>query len=182
MSYSSRIGPTISSMRSSKVTIPAVPPCSSTTIAMCTFRSFISRSSSPTCLASGVKYGSRAIARQRALIVAVDAVAQQVLRVDDADDVVDVLLVDRDARVSVLDDDADHVGDRIRCSRRRRRRRAAPSPRARLVGHLEDAVDHLPLLLLDDPLLLADVEQQLQLLLCDERPADGCDPWSPRAR
>ena len=43
----------------------------------------------------------------------------------------------------------------------------------RLVGHLEDAVDHLALLLLDDPLLLADVEKELQLLLGDERTAHG---------
>ena len=46
----------------------------------------------------------------------------------------------------------------------------------RLVGHLEDAVDHLALLLLDDPLLLPDVEEQLQLLLGHERPADAVTP------
>ena len=46
----------------------------------------------------------------------------------------------------------------------------------RLVRHLEDAVDHFALLLLDDPLLLADVEEQFQLFLSDERPAHAVAP------
>ncbi len=42
MSVSSSISPTISSIRSSNVTSPSTPPCSSITIAMCVFRPFIS--------------------------------------------------------------------------------------------------------------------------------------------
>ena len=40
----------------------------------------------------------------------------------------------------------------------------------RLVGHLEDAVDHLLLAVLHHPLLLAEVEHQLELLLGHEGP------------
>jgi hypothetical protein len=52
-SSSSRISPTISSSRSSMVTRPAVPPYSSTTIAICTCLRWNSFSSSGTRLVSG---------------------------------------------------------------------------------------------------------------------------------
>ena len=58
-SYSSVISPTISSRMSSMVTIPAVPPNSSTTIARCTRLACISCSSSSTGLESGQKSGVR---------------------------------------------------------------------------------------------------------------------------
>ena len=55
-SYSSTISPTSSSRQSSRVTSPAVPPYSSTTIAMWNFSACISRISSATGLVSGTKW------------------------------------------------------------------------------------------------------------------------------
>ncbi len=54
-SYSSSISPTNSSIRSSSVTSPAVPPYSSTTIAWWNFVACISRINSDTRLVSGTK-------------------------------------------------------------------------------------------------------------------------------
>ena len=59
MSYSSAISPTISSRASSIVTRPAVPPYSSTAMAICTRADCISRSKESTGLLSGTKYGGR---------------------------------------------------------------------------------------------------------------------------
>ena len=61
-SNSSTISPTSSSIRSSRVTTPAVPPYSSTTMAMWNFSACISRSSSDIRLVSGTKWGVRATA------------------------------------------------------------------------------------------------------------------------
>ena len=58
-SYSSRISPTISSRRSSSVTSPAVPPYSSTTIAICTCLRWNSFSSSGMRFVSGTKATGR---------------------------------------------------------------------------------------------------------------------------
>ena len=58
-SYSSRISPTISSSRSSRVTRPAVPPYSSTTMAICHCWRWNSRSRSDTRLVSGTTYAGR---------------------------------------------------------------------------------------------------------------------------
>src|SRR4051794_41966584 len=57
VSYSSWISPTISSSRSSIVTRPAVPPYSSSTTAMCTFRRWNSWSRSSTVIDSGTRTG-----------------------------------------------------------------------------------------------------------------------------
>ena len=89
-SYSSWISPTISSSRSSIVTRPAVPPYSSSTIAMWTLRRWNSWSRSSTLIDSGTKTGVRRIDRSdgRSLDRPLQE-RQQVLRVEDADDLVD---------------------------------------------------------------------------------------------
>src|SRR5262249_3302820 len=56
-SYSSALSPTSSSSRSSSATSPAVPPYSSTTMAMCSFLAWNSCSSASARLDSGTKYG-----------------------------------------------------------------------------------------------------------------------------
>jgi len=114
--------------------------------------------------------------RERALIVADDAMAEQVLCVDHTDDVVDALLVDRDARVAGVDDQPDDVCDGVGGLRGDDVDSRNHHLAYRLVGHLEDAVDHLPLLLLDDPLLLTDVEEEFQLLFSHERAAHATPP------
>ena len=94
--------------------------------------------------------------------------AEQVLGVDQPDDVVDVLLVDRKPGMALaLDDlgdllqagallDGDHVG-------------AGDHHLAdQLVADLDDRLDHLPLFLFDYALLLGDAEQRHQLGLGDE--------------
>ena len=113
---------------------------------------------------------------QRPGVVVAHALAQHVFGVHDADDVVDGVLEDGDARVAVLDDQLDGVADRAR-----RGRGDDVEPRDhdlahRLVGHLEDAVDHLPLLLLDHAFLFADVDEHLQLLFRDERTLHAAAP------
>ncbi len=102
-SYSSRISPTISSSRSSTVTSPAVPPYSSTTIAICSRLRWNSFSRSGTRLVSGTKCAGR----MNGAIGPVSAGArpqllQQVLDEQDADDVVERLVEDRQARVLLL--------------------------------------------------------------------------------
>ena len=107
-SYSSWISPTISSSRSSIVTRPAVPPYSSSTIAMWTLRRWNSWSRSSTLIDSGTNTGVRRIERSdgRSVDRALQE-RQQVLGVQDADDLVDRLLVDRDPAVALLDDRVD---------------------------------------------------------------------------
>ena len=63
-SYSSRISPTISSSRSSIVTTPAVPPYSSSTIAMCSLSRLKSASTSSTSREPGTTCTGRMIARK----------------------------------------------------------------------------------------------------------------------
>ena len=58
-SYSSWMLPTMSSTRSSKVMSPAVPPYSSSTMAICTLRSVISVNSWLHFFVSGTKYAGR---------------------------------------------------------------------------------------------------------------------------
>ena len=118
-SYSSWISPTISSMRSSMETRPAVPPCSSRTIAIWTRRRCRLWRRSSTSIDSGTNSGVRRRPRIGRRAVVAHEVGQQVLGVEDADDVVDAAVVDRDARVAL----------RARSSRRSgpvRRPRAAP--------------------------------------------------------
>lgn len=64
-SYSSRISPITSSTRSSRVTIPAVPPYSSTTIARWWPSRRISLIASSTFLVAGSSFTGRAISRTR---------------------------------------------------------------------------------------------------------------------
>ena len=63
-SYSSWIGPSSSSMTSSIVARPAVPPCSSTTIAMWVCRRRISRKRSSARLNSGTRKGGSQVASE----------------------------------------------------------------------------------------------------------------------
>ena len=101
-SYSSRISPTISSSRSSIVTSPAVPPYSSTTIAICTCLRWNSFSISGTRLVSGHERRRADEPRQ----IAIEphrpdfgaAEADQVLHEHHAGDVVEILVVHGDAR------------------------------------------------------------------------------------
>ncbi len=112
-SYSSTISPTISSSRSSSVTSPAVPPYSSTTIAMWNFWVRISRRSSATRLDSGTNTASRTATRTGSLPVTGAGAVDEILQVDDADDVVGVVLVAGDAREAALDRGLDAGFDRL---------------------------------------------------------------------
>ncbi len=76
-SYSSRISPTISSIRSSIVTRPAVPPYSSTTMALWTCLTCSSRSRSATRLLSGMTWAGL---KRRGTIMAVPGTPSSVTR------------------------------------------------------------------------------------------------------
>ena len=94
---------------------------------------------------------------------------QQILRVEDADDVVGVAFVDRDPRVAGLDDRLEGLVER-----RVGRDRDHVGPRHHHLAHdgvaeLEDRVDQLALFLLDLLLFLGDVDQVSDLVLRDER-------------
>ena len=96
--------------------------------------------------------------------------AQRVLDVDDADHVVDRVLVHREARVAALDDERADLG-RGRVDVEGEDLGAGHHHLAdRRVGELEHAVDDLHLGLLEDPLLAALLDHVLDLLLGDERP------------
>src|SRR5262249_29347902 len=95
---------------------------------------------------------------------------QRVLHVDEADHVVDVALVGRDAAEAALHDERAHLG-------RRRVRVEGEDLRARdhdlahrHVRELEDAVDELHLALVEDALLAALLHEVLDLLLGHEGP------------
>ena len=88
-SYSSVISPTISSSRSSIVTSPAVPPYSSTTIAMWNFSVCISRSSSATRFDSGTKCAGRRLWRTGSEPSPAAAARDEVLQEHEPDDVVE---------------------------------------------------------------------------------------------
>ena len=107
---------------------------------------------------------------------------QQVFRVQDADDLVDRLLEDRDPRVALLDHDTDRLVQGRRCGqgddRDARGHHLVQAP----VAQLDDRVDHLLLLGLQHALLPAPLHDQHQLLgadlclgpdLCAEHPGDG---------
>ena len=100
MSYSSRIGPTISSMRSSKVddaggATVLLDDHGDVDLALLHLSEQLTDLFRLGCV---VRLARDRL--ERALIVTDDAVAQQILRVHDADDVVDVVLVDGDSRVA----------------------------------------------------------------------------------
>ena len=100
-SSSSRISPTISSRRSSIVTMPLVPPYSSTTTAMGICDFCMSRSTSRRLCVSGTKRSSRVDRLERGEL-RVRGVEEKVLRVEVAGDLVDALLLrEHDARVLV---------------------------------------------------------------------------------
>ena len=97
--------------------------------------------------------------------------AEQVLGVEHADDVIDGVGVDGNARLAALDDDLHGVveggvgldGDHVDA----RHHDLADGG----VGELEDVVDHLALVFFEHALLLADLDQQAQLVFGDERAA-----------
>ena len=106
------------------VTRPAVPPYSSTTIAICTCWRWNSFSSSGTRLRLGhevrrphERRDRRAVGRRRQ--------RDQILHEDDAEDVVEVVLVDRDARVLLLAEERAQIVERSRRRGSRRCRAAA---------------------------------------------------------
>ncbi len=104
-SNSSWISPRSSSIAFSRVTRPAVPPCSSTTIAMCVFRRRISRKRSSARLNSGTrKAGSQYLPTWK-LFSSVVGQVEEVLGVQDPDHVVEASPVDRQARKLVLPQD-----------------------------------------------------------------------------
>ena len=107
-------------MRSSSVTSPDTPPYSSTTRQTCTASRFICCSSVSAFIDSGTKTAGRAMrligaSRQPGLVA--EAELHEVLEVEHADDVVGVVVDDRDARDALLEEDR----HRARAWRRRRR-------------------------------------------------------------
>ena len=170
-SYSSWISPTISSRRSSIVTRPAVPPYSSSTIARWTLRRWNSWSRSSTLIDSGTKTGGRSRVRSAGGSAADLEERQQVLGVQDPDDLVDRLLVDRDPAVALVDDRVDRLAPWSRSAGERDHR----DPRHHdlvdaLVAELDDRLDHLLLLGLEDPLLAAPLDQDRELLGAHDAP------------
>ena len=162
-SYSSWISPTISSIRSSIVTRPAVPPYSSSTIAMCTLRRWSMCSRSSTEIDSGTKSGVRSSVRM-SNCSSLRQDRQQVLGVEDADDVVDRLLVDRDARVARDDDRVDDLVERRVLGECRDVDARHHHLVHALLAQLEHRADHLLLFGLDDALLAAALDEDQQLL------------------
>jgi hypothetical protein len=106
------------------VTSPATPPYSSTTIAMWLRDWRNSRSSTLRRLDSGISTAGRSSSRTLPRAVVGDHAAQQVLGQQDAEDLVLVLAVHREARVAAFDDD---LQDLRRCWHRPA---ARPSGRA----------------------------------------------------
>ena len=157
------------------VTMPAVPPYSSSTMAMWTLRRWRLCSRSSTLIDSGTNSGARTQAADGRRLVDALEVRQQVLGVQDAHDVVDGVLVDRDARVApstmvstiwsrVAVDGQRHDGD----------------ARHHHLVHLalaepQHGADHLLLLGLDDALLAAPLDEDHQLLGRDPVPVDVAD-------
>ena len=121
-SYSSRISPMSSSTRSSRVTMPSVPPYSSTTTARCvpSWRMVATRGS--TGLVPGSNSTGRARLAHEPVGRGVDG--QQVADVQEAEHVVEVLARHRVARVGHVPDQRGGLGQAA-VGRRRRRRRCA---------------------------------------------------------
>ena len=171
-SYSSVISPTISSRMSSMVTIPAVPPNSSTTITRCTRLSCISFSSSSTGLESGHQTGLRIMRADPLGGLGVRLVVDpldHVLEVEHADHVVQPVADHRDAAEAGAQRQRDrlaqglvlldehHVGPRHHHLAHDR------------VAEVEDRVDHPALAGLDHLAGLGQVDQLAQLGLGRER-------------
>ena len=96
-----------------------------------------------------------------------DEVRQQVLGVEHADDVVDVLLVDRDARVALAHDGLDDLAQRGVDLERDHVHARDHDLVGALLAELEHAADHLLLLGLDGALLGAALDEDAQLLAGD---------------
>ena len=145
------------------MTSPAVPPYSSTTMAMWNFSSCISRRRSETSLDSGMNLAGRMTSRTGSCRPARPLGAHEVLRVGDPDDVVDPVPLHRDAAVAggqrplervVHGDvglDRHHVGPRRHHLARHG------------VAEVDDGVDERALVALDHVLLVGDVGHGLQL-------------------
>ena len=146
------------------VTRPAVPPYSSSTIAMCTLRRWRLWSRSSTLIDSGTNSGARTSRPMGGGWSVALEVGQQVLGVQDAHDVVDAVLVDRDARVAALHDGVHDLVER----RGHRQRHDVDARHHHLVdaalAELQHGADHLLLLGLDDALLAAPLDEDHQLL------------------
>ncbi len=85
---------------------------------------------------------------------------QQVLGVQDPDDLVDRLLVDRDPAVALIDERVDRLLER-RTRRQRDHRDARDHDLVdALVAELDDRLDHLLLLGLEDPLLATTLDEE----------------------
>ena len=94
------------------MTRPAVPPYSSTTIAMWNLLGLHLAQQLGDPLGLGHEVGrAHELARPARRSRAVALGPHEVLGVDDADDVVDALAAHRDAAVAVEDHDLHHVGD-----------------------------------------------------------------------
>ena len=132
---------------------------------MWTFLRWKSWSRSSIDIDSGAKTGVRRIDRIAGRGAARRLeVRQEVLGVEDADDLVDRLLVDRDPAVTLLDDRVDRLlegraggqGDDVDPGDHHLVEAA--------IAELDDRVDHLLLLGLEDALLAAPLDDQAELL------------------
>ena len=173
-SYSSVISPTISSRMSSIVTTPAVPPYSSTTIAMWLRVRCISLSSSSMRLLSGTYTAGRMTAVSTAAAVVRSGLCfalgpHQVLEVGDADDVVDVLPQHRQPRVAAAQGQPQHLVDGGVALHPHHVRAGHHHLADERVAQLEHRVDHLALGLVDDAAGAGHVDQLAQLHLGGER-------------
>ena len=131
-SYSSVISPTISSRMSSMVTTPAVPPYSSTTIAMWLRAALHLLEQLVDPLAVGDEHRAAHHGGEHGGRAAVGSLGpDEVLEVGDADDVVDVLAEHRQPRVAAAQGQPQRPCRRACRARSTRRRGGAPSPRGR---------------------------------------------------
>ncbi len=94
---------------------------------------------------------------------------QEILGVEDADDLVDRLLVDRDPAMALLDDLVDRFLERRRCGQARDRDPRHHDLVEAALPELDDRVDHLLLLRLENALLAAPLDDQPELLGGDLR-------------
>ena len=152
--------------------MPCIAPYSSTTIAMCWFVRRNSVSIAARSFVSGTMYGvAEDLLDTHVRDAAVDERGEEVAHVEDADDVVERLAVDRVARVRRVD----HRREAL-LRREVDRERDDLGPRDHHVGDLlvrevEDLVEHLLLLRLELARLGRAVEEHLQLGLRVRRAA-----------
>ena len=162
-SNSSTISPTSSSMRSSRVTSPAMPPYSSTTTAWWNLSACISRIRSDTRLVSGTKWAARRWARTGVGALALSHRPDHVLRVGDADHIVDLLIDGRHPAVADLQRPLQDGLDRLVGIDGHHVGAGHHHLPYHGVAELDDGVDQCPLLGLDDLLLQGHVGHGQQL-------------------